>query len=229
MAHLSVARARILNLLIDQPKPCTVNTLSTLTRQHSNTIREHLDGLVDDQLAVRTRTPTQIRGRPAWLYSSTTEFNPAQGSREYAGLAFALAGQIARKSRQPHADAIETGQIWGRELARQSQMSHGSLPDAAMRPSAIVIRRKVVTLLAELGFAPSPDAHLKVIRLHRCPLLEAARQYPEIVCGVHLGIVSGALNEFGADPDQTERSALRPFSEPGACRLELSTPAPTAQ
>jgi predicted ArsR family transcriptional regulator len=79
----------------------------------------------------------------------------------------------------------------------------------------------VVDLLEELGFAPSPDARAGVVKLRRCPLLEAAHQYPEVVCGVHLGVVRGALEELGASPEQTECTALHPFSEPGACRLEL--------
>ena len=82
-------------------------------------------------------------------------------------------------------------------------------------------RREVVTLLEELGFAPSADARLGVVKLHRCPLLQAAHQNPEVVCGVHLGLVRGALDELGAAPDQSERTALQPFSEPGACRLDL--------
>jgi predicted ArsR family transcriptional regulator len=49
-------------------------------------------------------------------------------------------------------------------------------------------------------------------------LLEAAHKYPEVVCGVHLGIVRGALAQYGAD---SEGTALLPFAEPGACLLHL--------
>ena len=69
LAHLSTARARILDVLIDQPEPCTVAALSELIRQHPNTIREHLDMLIYDRLVMRTRADVQARGRPAWLYS----------------------------------------------------------------------------------------------------------------------------------------------------------------
>ncbi|HJA62039.1 MAG TPA: hypothetical protein H9788_13210, partial [Candidatus Brevibacterium intestinavium] len=55
-------------------------------------------------------------------------------------------------------------------------------------------------------------------RLTRCPLLEAAHEHPDIVCGVHLGLVRGALEVFG---DPAAESELEPFSEPGACRLHL--------
>ena len=215
-ARLSSARARLLDVLIDQPEPCTVSALAASTHQHPNTIREHLDGLVNDQLAVRTRHPAQGRGRPAWLYSAVPGVGSEPGAREYAGLASALAAQIARTSRHPSADSIEAGRMWGRDLIRRSATTAVS-----GAPSAISARREVVTLLEELGFAPSPDARVGVVKLRRCPLLEAAHLYPEVVCGVHLGVVRGALDELGTDHDRTEHTALQPFSEPGACRLDL--------
>jgi predicted ArsR family transcriptional regulator len=229
--HISAARARILNLLVDQPEPCTVKALTALTRQHPNTVREHLDGLVEDWRAVRTRAPAHGRGRPAWLYSAATEDGSEPGFREYSGLASTLAAQIARTSRHPRADSIEAGRIWGRQLIRQSgaavtaDVGEGSGPGAGTGTqkalSPVAARREVVALLERLGFAPSPDARFGVVKLCRCPLLEAAHQHPEVVCGVHLGVVRGALKEMGAGPDRTERTALQPFSEPGACRLDL--------
>jgi len=222
-ATLSSPRARILEALVDQPEPCTVAALSALTHQHPNTIREHLDGLVTARLADRTRASAKGRGRPPWLYGVTPDVGSDQASRGYAGLASALAAHIVRTSRQPRADAIEAGRVWGRDLVRPFAMGvgEGPVPDAVRAPSALARRREVVAMLKEFGFAPSPDARAAVVRLRRCPLLEAAHQYPEVVCGVHLGIVRGALDELGNDPARTERTALQPFSEPGACRLDL--------
>jgi len=248
LTHLSTARARILDVLIDQPEPCTVAALTELIRQHPNTIREHLDILIYDRLVMRTRADVQGRGRPAWLYSAAPDAGSEPGSREYAALASALAGQIARTSRQPHADAIEAGRMWGRDLVRQSRTANdqpsergadervpkkgtasrsasaprgASAPRSAPASSDVMARREVIDLLEELGFAPSADTRARVVKLHRCPLLEAAHQHPEVVCGVHLGIVRGALEELGNDPERTENTALQPFSEPGACRLDL--------
>ena len=56
------------------------------------------------------------------------------------------------------------------------------------------------------------------VRLTRCPLLEAARESPTVVCSVHLGIVRGALAAQGHDGSASE---LHPFSDPGACHLRL--------
>ena len=222
-AYLSAARGGILDVLTDQSEPCTVRALSALTRQHPNTIREHLNALAEDRLVVRTRAPGHSRGRPAWLYSATTEAGREPGGREYAGLASALAAHIARTSGRPRADAIQAGRSWGRELVRRSAgaAGDGPAPGVTRAPSAVAARREVVTLLEEHGFAPSPDARVGVIKLRRCPLLEAAHQHPEVVCAVHLGIVRGALEELGVDVDRTEGTALQPFSEPGACRLDL--------
>jgi predicted ArsR family transcriptional regulator len=77
----------------------------------------------------------------------------------------------------------------------------------------------VVELLDHMGFEPRTDATARSVRLTRCPLLEAAHQYPDVVCGVHLGLARGALEQYGADPAGAE---LLPFVEPGACRLHLA-------
>lgn len=235
---------------MDQPEPCTVRALSVLTRQHPNTIREHLDGLVDDRLAVRTRAPVEGRGRPAWLYSAAPEVGSEPGGGEYAGLASALATQISRTATEPRAESIEAGRAWGRDLIQRyraasvedadvagadvpgaevvaegesvgSATGEDPLSGAKKAAAAVSVRREVVALLDRLGFAPGPDARVNVVKLRRCPLLEAAHKNPEVVCGVHLGLVRGALDALGADPEQTELTALEPFSEPGACRLDL--------
>ncbi|MGH3560252.1 MAG: hypothetical protein ACRDTN_00160 [Mycobacterium sp.] len=72
--------------------------------------------------------------------------------------------------------------------------------------------------MEEIGFAPSSEPAGKPIALRRCPLLDAARRYPDVVCRVHLGIVRGALEAFGGEPADGD---LIPFAEPGSCRLEL--------
>ncbi|MFZ5871716.1 MAG: helix-turn-helix transcriptional regulator [Actinomycetota bacterium] len=210
---LSGQRAAILEQLQQQPGPATVATLAGELALHPNTVREHLDALVERGLALRERAPARGRGRPAWTYTAASgAVEPDARVREYAGLATALAGHLARTSSEPTAEALEAGRAWGRELAAA----------AAPEPpaSAAQARRKIVALLDGLGFAPEPDARATTAALRRCPLLDAARRYPDVVCSVHLGIVRGALDVYGGDPERTD---LLPFSEPGACRLHLLT------
>ncbi len=204
---MSASRAALLDLLAVQPEPTTLAALVAATGLHANTVREHLEALERDGLVTRRQAPPSGRGRPAWLYQAMA---PDTGSSEYAGLAAALAATLKRTSADPTADAVAAGVDWGHDLAAD----HGR-PD---RPTAAAARREVVALLDDIGFGPEPNDPNTVVRLTRCPLLEAAHKYPDIVCGVHLGLVRGALEEYGADPEGTD---LRPFAEPGACRLRL--------
>lgn len=201
---MSASRAGILERLRDQPEPVTQAALATITGLHGNTVREHLEALVGAGLVRRVRARPSGRGRPAWLYEAI----PQHAVGEYAGLAAALAASISRTSQDPRRDAAEAGEAWGHELVRDRA---GSAPDP------VTARRRVLGLLEDLGFDPRRDAEdPSHARLVRCPLLEAAHRHPEVVCGVHLGLVRGALEEYGADPAGTD---LVPFAEPGACVL----------
>lgn len=191
-----------------------MSALAETTGLHVNTLREHLDGLTLLGLVVRRRAAPSGRGRPAWLYQATEPAEPDQEGRdeltEYAGLASALAGAIARVSDDPSRDAARAGEDWGRGLARGSG-------EASVTPEEA--RDAVVGLLDDLGFEPRRTAgDLKTVRLTRCPLLQAAHSNTEVVCSVHLGVVRGALRAFGADP---AGSGLLPFAEPGACLLTV--------
>jgi predicted ArsR family transcriptional regulator len=207
---LSAQRGRILERLQQSTGATKAGALATRLGLHTNTVREHLDALVERGLVTRELAPAVGRGRPAWSYAAAIgQPEPDPRVRDYAGLASALAGQIARTSTDPQADALAAGEDWGRTLTR-----------GITAPRPALARRSVVGLLAELGFDPEADARATTVRLRRCPLLDAARVHPEVVCRVHLGIVRGALAALGADPDG---ATLTPFSEPGACRLNLTS------
>jgi predicted ArsR family transcriptional regulator len=211
---LSPSRRGILDQLRDQPEPVTQAALVRVTDLHPNTVREHLEGLVRAGLVRRFAAAPSGRGRPAWLYETTQEGaddSPGAPS-EYAGLATALAGTIAETSADPRADAVLAGEAWGRELVRNRGASTGaSSPEDA--------RDRVVAMLDDLGFGPRQESDDPAeVHLTHCPLLAAAHKHPEVVCGVHLGIVRGALTEYGVTPDG---AALEPFALPGSCQLLL--------
>jgi predicted ArsR family transcriptional regulator len=208
---LSRSRAAVLESLQASAGPLTLADLTASSGLHANTLREHLEALAARGLVHRVRAAPSGRGRPAWLYEATEPAIETTGS-EYAGLAATLAAHLHRTSVDPRADAVAAGRTWGHELARKAGPPEG-VGDAAAR-------HKVVALLDDVGFCPEADERATTARLTRCPLLETAKEYPDVVCGVHLGIVRGALEEYGADDRHTD---LKPFSEPGACRLELLT------
>lgn len=125
---------------------------------------------------------------------------------DYAGLASALALHISRTSRQPSTDAREAGRTWGAAIARDLDVSDGA-------PTEIV--RDV---LADYDFQPVKGRSRQTLRLRSCPLLDVAREVPDIVCDVHTGMVMGLLEELG---DTTTTVELLPFAEPDACVLHL--------
>lgn len=212
-ATLSRARRALLALL-EERGPATLTTLAEISGLHENTVRGHLDGLAADGLVDRAAGVPRGRGRPAWLWRVRSS-----ASEEYAGLAAALARMLRRSSAHPEDDAIGAGRDWGHSLAagRRGDAAAGRSDATTERSGAA---ERVRDLLDTVGFAPQGrlDSEGGELRLTRCPLLEAATEEPAIVCNVHLGLVVGALEEYGApDPD----AELLPFAEPGACVLRL--------
>jgi predicted ArsR family transcriptional regulator len=208
---LSPQRGLVLDLLRDVEGTATVGEIAELAGLHENTVREHLEGLLTARLARRERSPAAGRGRPAWRYAARS-VQQSTAVRDYLALASVLAGTIARTSADPPATA-EAGASWGRAL----------VSDLPAEPDAEAARHRVVQLLSDLGFAPEADPGARSARLTRCPLLDVAREYPEVVCAVHRGIAEAALDALGA-PDDARRVRLVPFAEPGACRLHIDPP-----
>jgi predicted ArsR family transcriptional regulator len=193
--------------------PIRIAETATDLGLHANTVREHLDALVGLGIVERIAEKPVGRGRPAAVYRPSAA-DPAVVARDYAGLATALAGHLARTSSEPESDARAAGVEWGRELAKDNPGGTDSA-DA---------RRTVLDMLARLGFGPDDNGldDPRGIALRYCPLLDAARRYPSVVCQVHLGIVAGLLEQVGADT--APGLDLIAFAEPGACRLFLPDP-----
>lgn len=225
----TAAREQVLRTLEAQAAPVSVGALSRATGLHENTVRGHLDQLLADGHATRALAPAEGRGRPAWLWRPTLH----GAASPYAALAGVLAETIARTSPDPAATALEAGLSWGRQLL-------DDLPTGSTAPAP---RERVLHVMAAQGFAPTDDGvH---ISLHRCPLLEAADQHPEVVCAVHRGLVDALLTGEGAAPEApapdraapdqaapdraapdgavrpAARSELVPFAARGVCRLRL--------
>ncbi|MFN8195799.1 MAG: transcriptional regulator [Nocardioidaceae bacterium] len=194
--------ATVWAVLRELTRPASLDELAEASGLLHETVREHLDELVEDGLVVGHAPPPDGD-------SDDQRWSVAEERSTYAGLAVSLAASIDRLSTDPSGDALVAGEGWGSDLALERRAA----PD-----SATGARREVIGLMAQLGFAPVPDAAGSVVRLRECPLLSTALRQRDVVCGVHLGIVRGALAEFGGEPDRTR---LEAFAEPGACVLHL--------
>lgn len=203
---LSKSRAAVLRTIRAQSEPTSLAALARNTGLHPNTLREHLDALLDAKLVRRHSAKPAGRGRPAWLYAPVD----TEPQNEYARLASALASALADASIDPVGDATRAGDAWGTSIV---QSRGGSRVD-----SQAAARREVIDVLDDLGFEPESSSRDSRVRLTRCPLLEAANKNPEIVCAVHEGLVRGVLSEVGIEQIEPK---LVPFAERGACVLHL--------
>jgi hypothetical protein len=134
-------------------------------------------------------------------------------------------------------DAAETaGRSWGAALP--SPTPDAKEPDAADCDPAALAQACGLTEVAELtqlaaleahfedlGFDPEADTERLEVHLNRCPFLDLARERPEVVCSVHLGLSRGVLAQQGG-PLVADR--LEPFVGPQHCVLHLSLCAETA-
>ena len=191
---VTAAQSRVLSTLRDAGRALTLSELQDETGLHPNTLRGHLDALVAAGSASRIASRTGGRGRPAWSYLAREP--------EYAALAMALAsGLDSGEGRTLDPAAVRGGRAWGERLRHQL----GVVEDG---------RERVLLALRHTGFAPeADDSQVDRVTLHACPLLEAARSHPAVVCAVHLGLVEGVLGEHGA--------ALHPRPETLGCVVSL--------
>ncbi|HET8927775.1 MAG TPA: helix-turn-helix domain-containing protein [Microbacterium sp.] len=203
-------RSQVLRLLKSASEPVSVVAIAAELGVHPNTVRFHLDALEGSGQVERVTSARRTPGRPAQLFRAVPRMDPA-GQREYRALAQLLAETLSAAP-DGAARAIETGRAWGHRAA-------------AERASAGDDVDRLVTLLDEFGFAPERadgDA-TTTIGLRNCPFLEVAENRQDVVCGIHLGLMRGALEEWDS-PARVRR--LTPFAEPHLCVAELVDPRP---
>lgn len=184
--------------------------LGRLLGLHPNTIRSHVDQLIEAGLVRETFAPAAGRGRPRVLYEAVIDLVTPNESG-YRLLAQILASYLATIE-QPQVVAESAGRAWGRFLTER--------PQPFAKVSAEEATQKVVRLFTDLGFMPEAVENTggRKILLHRCPFRQVAESNQKVVCAVHLGMLKGALSEMGAP---LEATGLEPFVEPSLCVAHL--------
>ncbi len=215
-------RARVLALLRSDDGPLAIAEVAGRLGLHGNSARFHLEHLAGSGLAVRETRRREGRGRPNVVYAAAPlpDFEPsgddvAASDPGYRLLAEILAGHIESTSPQPAQAAAAAGRSWGRVLAGRSG---GSAPRRRGRAGARHATGELVELMDDLGFAPRVDGPGGAVELYRCPFGQVAERHSAVVCGVHLGLMQGALAERGAP---VEAIGLEPFVTPQMCRARL--------
>lgn len=209
-------RLDVLRMLRDTAGPLSIVDIAGRLGVHPNTVRFHLDTLVENGQVERVEVDRRAPGRPPQLFQAVRGMDPT-GPRHYRLLAEVLAHSLAT-AHDPSARAVEAGRAWG----RQQGSSSGDGGASESRESV----SRLVALLDEIGFAPErrdSDGQAQ-IGLRHCPFLELAVTRSQIVCPVHLGLMQGAMDAWRS-PVTVDR--LEPFVEPDLCLAHL-TPARAA-
>jgi len=201
-----MSRAAVLQALREAGEPTTAAVLADRLGVHVNTVRFHLDHLVDTGQVESAPQAQRIPGRPPLAYRIIPRMDPS-GPRRFVELAQVLVADLAE---EPDARdrAVELGRTWGRRVAAGRAATAGT--------------EALVDVLDDLDFAPEPaDGPTSTLRLHHCPFLELTEERTDVVCPMHLGLMQGVLQEWGSDVMVTDLDA---FVEPDLCLVHVTEP-----
>ncbi|AZH79843.1 MULTISPECIES: helix-turn-helix transcriptional regulator [Microbacterium] len=194
----SYSRVRILHLLFEarhtHPEgQLSIGDLCEATGLHANTVREHLQRLIEGGYVIPTIEHRTTRGRPRTLYSAATG-DPGASS------------PVARDK--------------AKAAARRGDLLRSMLPGIAtdLGREATYQLDALVEHLEESGFEPIVDDERLTVDLSPCPHAAGRPENRPMLCQVHLGLMQGVLNEAGG-PLAAER--VRDALLPSDCTVQL--------
>lgn len=211
-------RELVYGLLQSADEPLSIAEISRRGDVHPNTVRFHLNALTAlgrvEQIENLARTP----GRPALLFRAVIGMDPA-GPRRYRLLAEILVAGLLESS-NPRESAIAAGRAWTSQQEQPSTAPEsGDAASEGHDPTGGLMH-----LMGDLGFAPelrhdeAGDSRTE-LHLRHCPFLELVKTAADVVCPLHLGLMQGALQNWGSTIQAT---SLQPFVEPDRCVAQLS-------
>lgn len=194
--------------LARSPLPLTTADIAEALDLHLNTVRPHLERMRDVGLL---RVDTEARGgvgRPQHRYSLAADA-PSLGLEPspFPTLARMLL-RVAADAGLERGDVTDAGREQGRHDA--SQWDHG-----AVALDALIVEQ------AKLGFDPAVvehDDHATMGFAH-CPFRDLAEAHPDLVCGLHCGLVEGFLDAF----DDAEVERFHTIVDRNPCQVDLVT------
>lgn len=196
----SYSRVRILYMVQTRPER-TIAELCEDTGLHANTVREHLQRLIEGGYVIQTTERRTTRGRPRTLYSAATG-DP---------------GASSPVARDKVAEAARRGDMMRRILDE---------PGSGLGQEATYQLDALIEHLEESGFEPVIDEDQLTVELTPCPHAAASPEHRPLLCQVHLGLMQAVLTEAGGPLDaECVREPLRP--EECTVQLRLNAKAAT--
>ncbi|WP_136053729.1 helix-turn-helix domain-containing protein [Microbacterium sp. K24] len=192
------SRVQLLHLLFEAERAqgraeLTIGELCEATGLHANTVREHLQRLIEGGYVIPTIEHRTVRGRPRTLYRAATGAPGASSpvARDKAKAA-ARRGDLMRRMLPATASALST--------------------PATYQLDALVEH------LEESGFEPVVDDARLTVDLSPCPHAAGRPEDRPMLCQVHLGLMQGVMNEAGG-PLVAE--CVQASADPADCTVQL--------
>lgn len=187
---VSSPRLRLLDRL-QHASPQTAPELAEGVALHHNTVREHLERLIDDGLVVRATEHRTVRGRPQVLYSAAEGLDGvSESARALTGSAIAL----------------------GRAYRRVFPPAEGPADDAADVQLDVL-----EDYLDRCGFEPRVDRSALEIRL-TCPFGDLRSEPAASLCTVDRRVVCSVLARADGPLEVT---GITPTDDEGTCVLRM--------
>lgn len=188
----SYSRVKILHL-VQSRSHRTIGELCEATGLHANTVREHLQRLIEGGYVIQATEHRTTRGRPRTLYSAATGMPDASSP-------------VAR-------DKIA-------EAARRGDLMRRVLPDETSEfgREATYQLDALIEDLEGSGFEPVVDAERLTVELSPCPHAASSPAHRPMLCQVHLGLMQGVLTQAGG-PLAAE--CVRETGRPEECTVQL--------
>jgi predicted ArsR family transcriptional regulator len=178
--YLEIARA---------PRPLATAEISETLGLHTNTVRPHLERMRDVGLLEQRTVNDGAVGRPHHRFSLASDA-PSLGLEPPASVSLStMLLDVAATSGADNTDAREAGRQQGTR-------------DVARYPASTDVLSVLVGELDRMGFDPQIVADddtddMVTIGFAHCPFADSAQSNPEVVCGLHHGLIEGAISTRG--------------------------------
>lgn len=199
--------------LARSPRPLATAEIADTLGLHPNTVRPHLERMREVGLLTVEADARGTVGRPQHRYSLAPDA-PSLGLEPatfplLAGMLLQMAGAAGL----------------GTDEAREAGRDQGEA-DAAIATGNGPRRSCLDALVARLdalGFDPavvSDDGHATVAFTH-CPFRMLAEANPEVVCGLHRGLVEGFVDGFGDERREDRVESFHSLLDRTPCQVDL--------
>ena len=220
----SPVRAAIVDLLVagtghgeHGARGLTAAELAERLGLHVTTVRFHLDQLVRVGMLSTDFVRGRV-GRPRKIYS----LPPAQQVQS-AGDAFEALSVVLAEAWPGGGDEV-TPREAGRRWVHRHLPQRGPVPPPAATPGEWLAKLGTAfDMFLQWGYQPElrtmGNGRTVELTLRDCPFLDMAASRPDVVCGVHHGLVCGAM-EMAGEP--TADVVVHPFVSPRTCTVQIT-------